>query len=290
MESKKIKTVQNTDSRMFVPWNPVFGIFLSIIIFFVSQIVAQAILVYPAIKHWSSSVTTNWINNSIYAQFAYVLIAEIIIVLTVLIVIKLYQARPNIIGLRRPKFSDPIFGLIAVPFYFIAYFFIVYAVSLVYSGLNVNAKQDIGFSSPKGAKELIITFVSLVILPPIAEEIFFRGFLYGSLKKLMYWFAQLGIKLKLYKVPKNNSKSSKFKRMLPQLLAAIITSAIFASAHLLEGTSGLLWIAAIDTFTLSLILVFLREKTDGLWAGMTLHGVKNFIAYASVFLLPLIKN
>jgi membrane protease YdiL (CAAX protease family) len=47
----------------------------------------------------------------------------------------------------------------------------------------------------------------------------------------------------------------------------------------------LLYIAAIDTFTLSLILVYLREKTGGLWSSMGLHAIKNGIAFVSLFIV-----
>jgi membrane protease YdiL (CAAX protease family) len=106
---------------------------------------------------------------------------------------------------------------------------------------------------------LTLTFVSLVILPPITEEILVRGFLYSSLKKA-----------------------------LPLIWAALLTSAMFAIAHLPEGgASGPLYIAALDTFVLSLVLIYLREKTGGLWASITLHAIKNGVAFAALFILHL---
>ena len=70
--------------------------------------------------------------------------------------------------------------------------------------------------------------------------------------------------------------------------AVIGTSLLFAAGHLAEGGSaGLLYIAAIDTFSLSLVLIYLREKTDGLWASMTLHALKNGIAFVALFALHL---
>jgi membrane protease YdiL (CAAX protease family) len=86
-----------------------------------------------------------------------------------------------------------------------------------------------------------------------------RGYLYGSLRKA---FSKLN--------------------------AALITSVIFASAHLEFGSGApLLWIAALDTFVLSLFLVGLHEKTGSLWAGMLVHGAKNAIAFAALFIFHL---
>jgi membrane protease YdiL (CAAX protease family) len=96
----------------------------------------------------------------------------------------------------------------------------------------------------------------LVVLPPIAEEILFRGFIYSSLR------------------PKMN-----------KIVAALITSILFALPHLFESSNGLLWVAGCDTFILSMVLVYVREKTDKLWASMLIHGLKNFVAFASLYLI-----
>ena len=73
---------------------------------------------------------------------------------------------------------------------------------------------------------------------------------------------------------------------MPKVWAIIITSLIFASPHLLEsGSGGLLWIAGIDTFVLSLVLCWVREKTGRLYAGMGIHALKNTVAFISLFLL-----
>ena len=75
---------------------------------------------------------------------------------------------------------------------------------------------------------------------------------------------------------------------MPQIAAAIVTSLIFASAHLPEGVGGLLWVGFIDTFILSMVLVYLREKTNGLYSGMMLHALKNGVAFYVLYLAPLI--
>jgi membrane protease YdiL (CAAX protease family) len=145
--------------------------------------------------------------------------------------------------------------LAAVPFYFVLYLLSVGLISHFVPGLNVNQQQQIGFNNVHGAAPLVMTFISLVVLPPLAEEIMVRGFLYSSLKKA-----------------------------LPTASAVIVTSALFASAHLPEGgAAGPLYIAALDTFVLSLVLIYLREKTGSLWASITLHAIKNGIAFVALF-------
>jgi membrane protease YdiL (CAAX protease family) len=70
-----------------------------------------------------------------------------------------------------------------------------------------------------------------------------------------------------------------------KIIAALITSILFALPHLFESSSGLLWVAGCDTFILSMVLVYVREKTDKLWASMLIHALKNFVAFASLYLL-----
>lgn len=241
-----------------VPWNPWGGAAFVLLLFLGSQILASvAVELYPLFKHWSNQQTTTWLNNSVPAQFTYIFLAEALVVGAVYLFVRHYKKSLPIIGLRRPRWSDPAYGLAAVLPYFVLYLLTVGVVSSLVSGLNVNQQQQLGFNNVHGGLDLVLTFISLVILPPIAEEIMVRGFLYSSLKKA-----------------------------LPTVWAVLLTSALFAAAHLPEGgAAGPLWIAALDTFVLSLVLIYLREKTGGLWASMTLHAIKNGIAFTALFAL-----
>lgn len=242
-----------------VRWNPWLGVLLVIAIYVLSQVVGLVVLIYPILHHWSATRSSNWFSNSIYAQFFYVLIVEGFSVLAVLKLLKWYKVNKKVIGLRRPKAKDALYTLASIPVYYGLTIIIVVILSIFIKGLNVSEKQNVGFNNVHGIAELIVTFISLVVLPPIAEEILVRGFLYSSLKKGM-----------------------------PQLAAAVVTSLIFASAHLPEGVKGLLWIGFIDTFILSMVLVYLREKTNGLWSGMLLHAINNGVAYYVIYLAPLL--
>lgn len=237
-------------------WNPALGVFLAAVIFFGAQIISGVFLSYYRYpKHWTNQQVLNWLSNSITAQFLFILIAEFLVVLGVYLFVRRYKNGLQVIGLRRPRWTDPLYGLSSLPVYLIIYLVAVGIITYFIPGLNVSEKQQLGFSNPSGAGQIALTFLSLVILPPIAEEILFRGFLYSSLKK-----------------------------NLPTAVAVIGTSVLFAAGHLPEGGSaGPLYIAAIDTFILSLILILLREKTGGLWASMTLHALKNTVAFIALF-------
>jgi membrane protease YdiL (CAAX protease family) len=241
----------------WVPWNPWLAVGAVVFIYIFTQLVGiQLVAIYPAIKHWSSTVTNDWLTNDIFAQFFYVLIAEAMTLGLVWWFLRVFKTSLRVIGLVKPKLEDILFALSGLVIYFPAYIGIVTLISSLIPALNVNQTQQIGFQNPGGTLQYVLVFISLVILPPIVEEIIFRGFLYTSLRK-----------------------------KLPIVWAALLTSLIFAAPHLLEGGSGgLLWIAGIDTFILSLVLVWLRQKTDRLYAGMGLHALKNFVAFASLYL------
>ena len=242
-----------------VPWNPWLGVaFIAGIYYLSTQYIGALIVyIYPWFKHWTTAQTNDWLNTSILAQFVYVLSAESFMLVAIYFFLKRYKTNFKLIGLTRPRLRDIGLGLLAAPLYYAAYVIAVYIISHFVHSLDVNQVQNIGFTGVTTSAKLILTFISLVVLPPLVEEIMFRGFLYSSLKRAM-----------------------------PKVAAVVVTSLIFASAHLPEGgAAGPLYIAALDTFILSLVLVYLRERTGSLWASITLHGVKNGVAFVALFLL-----
>ncbi|HEY5442173.1 MAG TPA: type II CAAX endopeptidase family protein [Candidatus Saccharimonadales bacterium] len=241
-----------------VPWHPWWGVLFVLLTFYISQLFGGLLIsVYPWLKGWSSARATDWLNNAVTAQFAFVLLAESLAIGAVYLFLKRRNLSLKIIGLRRPHWLDLGYGMAAVPPYYVLYFLTVGVVSSLVHSLNVNQQQQIGFNNVQGGGQLLMTFISLVVLPPLAEEILVRGFLYSSLKKAM-----------------------------PTIWAVLLTSGLFAAAHLPEGgAAGPLYIAALDTFVLSLVLIYLREKTGSLWASITLHAFKNGIAFTALFAL-----
>lgn len=240
-----------------MPWNPWLGAVMAIVIFLGSQLVSGLLLsVYPVLKGWSQSQAELWFDQSVYAKIAVFLINGAVLLLALRLFLKAQKAGFKTIGLRRPRWTDGFYSLAAFPIYLLTLAATVAAAKLVMPGLNLDQKQELGFDSVYHGPELWLIGASLVLLTPLIEEIIFRGLLYGSLKKA-----------------------------LSVLTAAVTTSLLFAAGHLLESSTGLLFIAGIDTFVLSLVLIYLREKTGGLWAGIGLHALKNAIAFMAVFVL-----
>lgn len=257
MEQKEpVKPVEQLDARL--PWNPLWAIVYAVVCFFVSQLLAELLVsIYPWSQHWSAAHATDWLTNSVIAQFVYVVLAESLLVLSVLWWLKHHKITARRIGLLRPKGSDVLYGTAGWLGYLLVFVAASSLLTALFPHFNINQQQEIGFTNVHGSAALVLTFISLVVLPPIAEEIVMRGFIYTSLRKIM-----------------------------KPLGALLITSAIFAAAHLPEGgAAGPLWIGAVDTFILSIFLCILREKTGRLAPGMLTHALKNAIAFFYLFIL-----
>ncbi len=254
---KKDKKLNNPKPKLWNFWN---GFLYAIFLFIVSQFLPLVLVLYPILlENYSFHQSLNWLSSSIYAQFLAVLIYELFTIIFVFYFLRRKKLKKDVLGLRKFYFSDILYGFIGIFLYFVVYYVILMISASIFKNLNLNQKQNIGFNTVSGFWELVVTFVSLVILAPIAEEILFRGFLYTT-----------------------------FKIKLPKIWAALLTSIIFASLHLPEGVGGLLWAGAIDTFTLSMVLIYLREKTNGLYSGMIVHGLKNGLAFFILYMSPII--
>jgi membrane protease YdiL (CAAX protease family) len=119
--------------------------------------------------------------------------------------------------------------------------------------IDTEQTQDIGFDNLTQPAEYLIAFFALVIIPPIAEELLFRGYLFGRLRERFgFWFT------------------------------TIVVSIVFGIVHMQ-------WNVGIDVAVLSIFLCYLREHTGSIWASMVLHGIKNGLAYVLLFIVPLLR-
>lgn len=231
---------------------PLRVIVTTIAIFLISQLIAAFIAELGlGMVHPHASVN---LSDSAAAQFFYILIAEALSIWLVLAVLKRRRLNWSFIGLgRRPVWGDLWRAALGFVAFYALLIIVTVIVNVVSPQLN-NQQQDVGFNSVNGGLGGVLAFVALVILPPLGEETLMRGYLFSGLRAV--W------------------------RFGPALL---VTSLLFGAAHLTGGDSGLLWSAAIDTFILSIILVYLRDRTGALYAGMLVHMLNNLIAYGVHF-------
>lgn len=252
--NSKISILNSAGKASFgSPWRV---ILTTIAIFLLSQAAAAFIVGFvTALNHHGRS-TIDIFNNSTLDQFFYVLIAEGLAIGLVLWLVKRKKIKFSAIGLgRRPAWQDLkwaftggliFYGLIVVGSILL---------SLFVSQNELNKQQDLGFNNLVTTLDRTLAFVSLVIIPPLGEETLVRGYLYSGLRKSM--------------------------RFWPALL---VTSVLFGLAHLDGGAAGsTIWPAAFDTFILSAVLVYVRDRSNALYAGMLIHGLNNLVAYGVHF-------
>ncbi len=238
-------------------WGPVASVVITIVLFMLSQFIASLFFIVLAqLLGWDHQRFSDWYDSSALPQFIFVLVAYVFIIVGIYFLVRKKGKTLAYIGVARPRLSDAGKALVAYGIYMAIFIVVTIVAKKIAPSLNLDQEQQLGFSANKGVVSLILTGVSLVILPPLAEELLCRGFLYT------------GLRSKLKFIP-----------------AAIITSIIFATAHLQFGSGApLLWVAALDTFVLSLVLVYLREKTGRLTASIFLHMIKNAVAFSILFI------
>ncbi len=237
-----------------VPWNPWLGMVFIVVVFFGAQVISGVFVALVASVRGSNLQSS---LGDVQTQFLFIVLSEAFTVGAIYLFVRGYKQKLSLIGLRVPRLRDPVYGLLAVPVYYALFFALLSVATHLFPSLNVTQKQEIGFDNVTGQTQLVLTFISLVVLVPIAEELMFRGFMYTTLRKAM-----------------------------PLWVAGLITSLLFGAGHLMEGGSGgPLYVGALQTFTLSVVLIYLRQKTRTLWPGIMLHASNNFIAFLYLFVI-----
>lgn len=240
-------------------WGPlaavliVFGSFLVI-----PAIVELTLMWIPPAIGWDTVRAQDWATNSPVANFLYVLCTEVLTVGFVYWFVRGKKVSFRVAAaLGKPKWRDIGHALLGLLIYFGLFTLIYAAVSQIFT-IDQNQKQALGFEQGVNGVGLWLAFVSLVILPPIAEEIMFRGFFYGTLRSF-------GV------------------QVWPSIIA---TTTLFASLHLFGAVSGgLLWSAFVDVFSLSIVLCYLREQNGTIWSSIGVHALKNGFVFLNLFII-----
>lgn len=221
--------------------------------YYCAQFVLLGIVSLIALLGISLNQANQAVLNTVFAALLYILTLVIVIGGPWLIK-KMHTSNAELGLTRLPSWMD----ILLTPAGIIAYLILSAAFTLIatniFPGFNANQLQETGFDKIHQSYELLLAFVTLVIIAPVAEEILFRGYLYGKLRKIV-----------------------------PIWAAALATSLLFGLVH---GA----WNLAIDTFALSIVLCGLRELTGAIWSPILLHMSKNAIAFYILFISPSILN
>jgi membrane protease YdiL (CAAX protease family) len=220
----------------------------------ISFYLAQALLAGLIYLLKLLSINIGSLNQTILnASLAALLYLFTIILVIFIPKLKKHSTSLNDVGLSRlPSWTDIFITSAGLIVYLILSALLILLATHVLPWFNVNQVQDTGFNQLSQYYEIVLAFVTLVIIAPIAEEILFRGYLYGKLRKFV-----------------------------PIWVAVFATSLLFGFVH---GS----WNLAFDTFALSVVSCLLRESTGNIWSSILLHMTKNGIAFFILFINPLL--
>ncbi|MBQ3309659.1 CPBP family intramembrane metalloprotease [Candidatus Saccharibacteria bacterium] len=138
-----------------------------------------------------------------------------------------------------------------------------------FSWFNLEEKQDVGYNTMIFGPERMLPLTVLVVVAPIVEEVIFRGYLYGKLKKC------LGVRSN-----KNSSKKERRRSLILTAIAILITSILFGVMHRQ-------WNVGVNVFAMSIVLCLMREITGSIYAGIIMHMIKNAVAFYLLFVVGL---
>jgi len=181
-------------------------------------------------------------------MFALHLLVELLTLAALFVIVRSYKLTLTSIGLGKFKPEYIMWALLGLPLYFAVATVVTEVAGRLLPQELMTKQQELGFTAAASGFELLLIFVALVIVTPLVEEALFRGFLWKAYQKF-------GV-----------------------IFAAIAVSALFAVAHMQVNVG-------IDVFVLSLILCYIRMKTNSIWPTILLHGMKNFIAFYLLFIV-----
>lgn len=122
---------------------------------------------------------------------------------------------------------------------------------------NADEAQTTVFNAYNAGIDRVIAFIVLVVVAPIAEEIIFRGWLYGKMRKVL-----------LGSCPD----------IVSMIISILLVSTLFGIVHLQ-------WNVGVNVFAMSIVLCGLREITGTIYSGIILHILKNAIAFYMIFIM-----
>lgn len=217
--------------------------------FMLAQAVVLAVMYVLGLFNISFAAMNEAVFSLLASSITYVL--ALLIIVGVPWLARRARTSREEVGLQRlPTWLDLLWAPAGAVVYLIVAALVMWLATAALPFIDFNQVQDTGFNGISRQYEYLLAFVALVIVAPVAEEVIFRGYLFGKLNK-----------------------------HLPLWASILITSLIFAIVHFA-------WNVGVDVFILSIVLCLLRVISGSLWPSIFLHMLKNGIAFYLLFVAP----
>jgi membrane protease YdiL (CAAX protease family) len=143
------------------------------------------------------------------------------------------------------------------------------AVMAIELGVETGIKQGLGIAlpvsvseaaiNPKTWTQFAVVLVCFAAIVPLFEEVLFRGFLFGWLK-----------------------------RVLPLWPAILVSAAVFAGVHGLYATRGGFsgWFGTAEIFGIGIVLAWWANRAASLRPAYAIHATINAVSFALGFFVP----
>ncbi len=251
-------------------WKLFFMIMGMMLWVFASVISAQLVMGYLMIWIMGPDNFSQPVATAVYSASSYILAMLLVIIVPALILDKngrtnhkkLSSQKHKLINYRElglhdwPTWTD--IGL--APVGYIVYLILAAGLVALFSlfpWFNAGEVQEVGFSYYLTGGDRLVAFLTLVVVAPVAEEIIFRGWLYGRMREELL---------------------KKFSNKVSMVISIFLVSLLFGIVHMQ-------WNVGVNVFALSLVLCALREITGTIHAGILLHMLKNGIAFYLLFVM-----
>ncbi|HSH31755.1 MAG TPA: type II CAAX endopeptidase family protein [Candidatus Saccharimonadales bacterium] len=185
--------------------------------------------------------------GSLQASFVLVIINAISAFGLVLYYLKRYRSGLSDLGLRRfslTRAAAYILGTVAAFMVLVPLAFVI--ISQLFPNFNPDQAQMNEFTQATTPAARRLSFIALVLLPPLVEELVFRGFIFPAFATR--WGTTWG---------------------------AISSSLLFGLAHLQFNVS-------VYTVVLGLLLCFMYAKLGSIWPGVAFHMLNNYLAFVAL--------
>lgn len=180
---------------------------------------------------------------------AIVYVIDLVITLGVPALIFCKKPTRDSLGLRGLfTWTDIGMGVIGFILSMIAALIVTAIAAAIFPWIDMEQAQEVGYDNISGFKDMMMAFLALVVIAPVAEEIVFRGWLYGKLRR------------HTWAIP-----------------AILLTSVAFGAAH---GQ----WNVGITVGVMSVFMCLIREMTGTVYGGIIVHMLKNGLAFYMLFI------